>query len=143
MITAGIPLEEANRNKDTCEEVNLIVRGGNYQWAYLEGTIAGLTKTRPNTIFGTDQPPVYDYPHADANACVIGGYVYRGLQHAADLSGKYTFGDNFCARIWALTYNPAGGSTVEFLCSMPPGKNYLAFLRLVWTRTTSFTCAKW
>ena len=106
------------------EEVNLIVRGGNYQWAYLEGTIAG-PNARPSTILGTDRPPVYDYPHADGNACVIGGYVYRGLQHAADLSGKYIFGDNFSARIWALSYNPAGASTVEVLCSMPPGKNYL------------------
>ncbi len=110
--------------KDTREEVNLIVRGGNYQWAYLEGTIPG-PKAKPATLIGTDQPPVYDYLHADANACVIGGYVYRGHQHAADLSGKYIFGDNFSARIWALSYNPTGASTVDYLCSMPPGKNYL------------------
>jgi uncharacterized repeat protein (TIGR03806 family) len=108
--------------KDTREEVNLIVRGGNYQWAYMEGTIAG-PKTNPPALLGTEQPPVYDYLHADANACVIGGYVYRGTQHAADLSGKYIFGDNFSARIWALTYSPTG-STVTYLCSMPAGKNY-------------------
>ncbi|HXJ55105.1 MAG TPA: PQQ-dependent sugar dehydrogenase [Verrucomicrobiae bacterium] len=110
--------------QDMREEVNLIVRGGNYQWAYMEGTMAG-PKARPSSILGTDRPPVYDYPHADANACVIGGYIYRGLQHAADLSGKYIFGDNFSGRLWALNYRPNGGSTVEYLCSMPPGKNYL------------------
>jgi len=109
--------------KDSREEVNLIVRGGNYQWAYMEGTIAG-PKAKPDPILGTEQLPVYDYPHADANSCVIGGYVYRGSQHAADLYGKYIFGDNFSARIWALTYNPTETSTVLYLCSMPPGKNY-------------------
>jgi len=109
--------------QDTREEVNLIVRGGNYQWAYMEGTIAG-PKAKPNPLIGADQPPIYDYPHADANACVIGGYVYRGSQHP-ELYGKYIFGDNFSARLWALTYNPSGASTVDFLGSMPPGKNYI------------------
>jgi uncharacterized repeat protein (TIGR03806 family) len=105
------------------EEVNLVVRGGNYQWAYREGTITG-PKSMPGALIGTDQPPVHDYPHADGNSCVIGGYVYRGSEHAADLYGKYVFGDNFSGRIWTLTYNPTGPSTVSYLCNMPAGQNY-------------------
>jgi uncharacterized repeat protein (TIGR03806 family) len=108
--------------KDGREEVNLIVRGGNYQWAYNEGTIAG-PKIAPETIIGTNQPPIYEYPHADNNACVIGGYVYRGSEHP-QLYGKYIFGDNFSTRIWAMTYNPGAAPTVELLCSRPSGQNY-------------------
>jgi uncharacterized repeat protein (TIGR03806 family) len=109
--------------KESQEEINLIVRGGNYQWAYMEGVVAG-PKTNSGPILGSEQPPLYEYVHADANSCVIGGYVYRGMQHASVLYGKYLFGDNFSSRLWALTYHASGASTVEFLCFMPPGKNY-------------------
>lgn len=59
--------------QDKWEEIDIIQRGGNYGWPYLEGThdyrnIPGA----PPSI-----PPVLEYPHPEG-VCVTGGYVYRG-----------------------------------------------------------------
>ena len=101
------------------EEVDLIVKGGNYQWAYMEGTVAG-PKAKPSPIIGTDQPPVYDYPHTLGNNSVIGGYVYRGAQYASELGGRYLFGDWGSDRIWAMTYDGINPTVVTQLCTLPP-----------------------
>ncbi|MDB6125657.1 MAG: hypothetical protein JWQ71_4650 [Pedosphaera sp.] len=106
------------------EEVDLIVKGGNYQWAYAEGINPGPA-VKPFPLIGTEMPPVYDYPHFDTNgnftgsSCVIGGYVYRGSQFAGHLAGKLIFGDNVSGRISALTYNGTNPPTVTYLCTMP------------------------
>ncbi len=100
----------------TREEVNIIQRGGNYQWPYLEGTLWTSTP-KPQELIGVDQPPYYEYTHADGNAAVMGGHVYRGREHAAHLDGLYIFGDNGSGRIWAL----AGGNEAVYLCNMPAG----------------------
>ncbi len=107
----------------TWEEVDIIVKGGNYQWAYREGDHAG-PKAKPASILGTDRPPVYDYAHASNNNCVIGGYVYRGSEHAGALGGKYIFGDNGSGRIWMLSYDGVNPTTVTYLANMPSGANY-------------------
>lgn len=103
----------------TVEEIDVIEKGRNYQWPYREASVQG-PKPKPSPLIGVDQPPVFSYPVGDGNNCVIGGYVYRGREHAALLDGKYIFGDNGSGRIWALTYD-AGAPTATLLCSMPPG----------------------
>ncbi|WP_150107231.1 immunoglobulin domain-containing protein [Pedosphaera parvula] len=105
------------------EEVDIVVKGGNYQWAYGEGLILG-PRDKPATIIGTEVPPIYDYLHSEGNSCIIGGYVYRGLQFAADLSGNYIFGDNYSGRIWAMSYDGSNAPVVTYLCNMPPGLSY-------------------
>jgi uncharacterized repeat protein (TIGR03806 family) len=109
--------------QDIDEEVDLIQKAGNYQWPYKEGTLGGV-KAMPSTITGNDMPPVYSYVHDQGNGCVIGGYVYRGSKWAADLWGKYIFGDDDSGRIWSLTYNGANPPTITYLANMPPGINY-------------------
>jgi uncharacterized repeat protein (TIGR03806 family) len=104
------------------EEVSIIERGGNYQWPYREGDHSG-PKSKPNPLIGVDRPPVHDYGRTEGN-CVIGGFVYRGSEHAAALYGKYIFGDNGSGRIWALTYDGINPVTVTYLCNMPAGANY-------------------
>ncbi len=101
------------------EEVSLIEKGGNSQWAYQEGANSG-PKTKPGSLIGTDQPPVYDYPHANNNNCVIGGYVYRGSAHPS-LSGQYIFGDNGSGRVWKMSYDGIHPTTVTLLCTVPDG----------------------
>src|SRR5207249_762088 len=83
-----------------------------------EGTLAGPIP-KPANIIGTEKPPIYEYGRADGDLTVIGGYVYRGSAYAAELGGKYIFGDNSSGRIWALTINPAGPPTLTYLCNMP------------------------
>jgi uncharacterized repeat protein (TIGR03806 family) len=107
------------------EEVNLIVRGGNYQWSYLEGTyVFANAHPKPATIIGTEQPPIWEWEHSTFNTCIIGGYVYRGTEFP-ELNGKYIFGDNTSGRVFALTYNGSNNPpSVTQLFQIGPGTDY-------------------
>jgi glucose/arabinose dehydrogenase len=74
------------------EEVDLIVKGGNYGWDPMEGP-AGKND-------GTMILPVYSYPHGNGT-CVIGGHVYRG-NPASKYYGTYFFTDETKHDIWTL-----------------------------------------
>ena len=109
--------------QSTREEVNILSPGKNYQWAYREGFIAG-PKATPGTIIGTEQLPLWDYPHAGGDGCVIGGYVYRGTNFPG-LVGKYIVCDNVSGRIWALTStNGINLESAVQIANMPPGSVY-------------------
>ena len=100
------------------EEVDIIEPGEsglNFQWNYCEGTLGKMK----SPYIGISRGPVLDYPHTDGRA-VIGGYVYRGKKFAADLGGKYIFGDNVMRTIWAMdeTTTPVEKNV---LCVMPKG----------------------
>jgi uncharacterized repeat protein (TIGR03806 family) len=100
------------------EEVDVIEPGEsglNFQWSYCEGTLGQMRLP----CLGISRGPVLDYPHTDGRA-VIGGYVYRGRKFAADLGGKYIFGDNVFRTVWALdeTTTPM---KKDILCVMPKG----------------------
>jgi uncharacterized repeat protein (TIGR03806 family) len=113
---------EGDIGQNQREEINLIEKGGNYQWAYMEGFTNG-PHAKPAPLTGVDKPPVYDYVRDFGDTCVIGGYVYRGSE-LPELQGKFIFGDNTSGRIWALTYNGASPPTVTYLCNIPPGNDY-------------------
>ncbi len=78
--------------------------GLNFQWNYVEGFLG----TMPASYVGISKPPIIDYPHSEGQA-VIGGHVYRGSEFAAELSGRYIFGDNVSRKIWVMdeTTTPA------------------------------------
>jgi uncharacterized repeat protein (TIGR03806 family) len=79
------------------EEVDRVVRGGNYGWRCLEGTQAtGLNCITPVN----PRPPVAEYDHTIGFA-VTGGYVYRG-RAVPGLVGRYIFGDFGSGRIWDI-----------------------------------------
>lgn len=107
----------------TREEVDIIEKGRNYQWAFREGSING-PKATPNPIIGISTPPVYDYGRSAGDTCVIGGYVYRGLEHADTLYGKYIFGDNTSGRVWTMTYDGTNAPTVVELLDTGWANNY-------------------
>lgn len=97
------------------EEVNKIVKGGNYQWPYKDGTLTGFAP-KPTTLIGIDQPPAYQYDHTSQGAAIVGGYVYRGFEHAAALNGKYLFSEHQAGHVW--TMDPAANNKVEYLTTV-------------------------
>ncbi len=88
------------------EEVDLVVKGGNYGWRCREGrhdfNMAGCPTS--GLI-----DPVAEYDHG-LGVSITGGYVYRGPQTTA-LRGRYIFGDFGSGRIWTLLPDSAGGYT--------------------------------
>src|SRR5882724_11519311 len=109
--------------QDTREEVDILLPGKNYQWGFMEGFAAG-PKARPGSVIGTEQPPLWDYPHGSGDGCVIGGYVYRGANFPA-LTGKYVTVDNVSGRIWTVTStNGVSLDSVQQIANMPPGSVY-------------------
>ncbi len=83
------------------EEVNRIVRGGNYGWRCFEGTLPTTTQGVGVCEPPEDpQPPVAEYDREFGRA-VTGGYVYRGTAIPA-LFGRYVFGDFVSGRIWDI-----------------------------------------
>jgi glucose/arabinose dehydrogenase len=85
------------------EEVDIIVKGGNYGWNIMEGAQCrgGGSCDRAGL-----ELPVIDYPTAGGNCTVVGGFVYRGEAIAA-LRGAYVYGDYCSGRVWALRFDGA------------------------------------
>ncbi len=90
------------------EEVNQIVKGGNYQFPFLEGNAATKT-SRPENLAGEELAPVYTYEHTALLRAAIGGSVYHGAEFP-ELQGQYLFGDNYSGEIFSL---PATGEPVD------------------------------
>jgi glucose/arabinose dehydrogenase len=84
------------------EEVNLIVRGGNYGWKTMEGrhcNVPALGCDRTGLI-----EPIYEYGHPEvggSGCSITGGYVYRGTRSEA-LQGTYLFSDYCTSEIQGL-----------------------------------------
>ena len=98
--------------QNTWEEVDIVTRGGNYGWAYLEGLHAGYRAT--NTVVGPFIPPIQEYQHGSATnqgSSVTGGIVYRGTR-IPQLTGWYVFADYASGNIWRLRYD--GTNTIPF-----------------------------
>lgn len=84
----------------TWEEINIIKKGGNYQWPFAEGDVATGT-ARPDAIFGTEEAPIYSYIHNAYDRAVIGGFVVEAGR-LPGLNGRYIFGDNFSGNLFAI-----------------------------------------
>ncbi|MGQ0614538.1 MAG: PQQ-dependent sugar dehydrogenase [Planctomycetaceae bacterium] len=83
------------------EEIDLIVRGGNYGWNVYEGSEPYSSWRVWRKIEGSEAiPPLWEYEQQPI-ACVIGGYVYRG-DRLPSLRGRYLFGDYVSGQVWAL-----------------------------------------
>lgn len=107
----------AEVGQDSREEITLARKGGNHQWPFKEGTIAGPAK-KPAKLIGREVPPVFDYARS-MGGCVIGGMVYRGATHAGTLTGKYIFGDHTSRGLYALERIDGKTAEAEFLVNIP------------------------
>lgn len=88
----------ADVGQDAREEIDLIVKGGNYGWRVYEGTRSNVNPE--NLPLSTFIAPVYEYGR-DLGQSVTGGYVYRGAA-LPDFAGTYFYADYASGRVWAL-----------------------------------------
>jgi glucose/arabinose dehydrogenase len=81
------------------EEVDLIVKDGNYGWNTMEGPVC----FKPNRDCNQEGLilPRASYSHDNGNCSITGGYVYHG-KAMPELDGWYVYGDFCSKKIWAL-----------------------------------------
>ncbi|MDF2697194.1 MAG: hypothetical protein K0S65_5577, partial [Labilithrix sp.] len=85
------------------EEINQVIKGGNYQWPLKEGELDNVDTKITNYTVGVPTPPKFYYSHAEMAdlSSIFGGIVYRGAS-LPELNGKYLYTDWISNRIWAL-----------------------------------------
>lgn len=81
------------------EEIDLVVRGGNYGWRAFEGTLC--TGLNPPCDPAPFVMPILEYGHTGNRCSVTGGYVYRGVLGTFP-AGAYLFGDYCSSEVFLL-----------------------------------------
>jgi glucose/arabinose dehydrogenase len=102
------------------EEVDLIVKGGNYGWNPREGLHA-FDKGKPGTAGAVYLDPIAEYPH-DQGVSVTGGFVYRGGKWPS-LQGVYLYADYAFGTIWGLRCNGDRCTPSEVVWQRQGGKS--------------------
>lgn len=99
-------LFSAEVGESNFEEVNVIVKGGDYGWNVREGNYGisarDLKNVYPVPDTGNSIKPFAVYDHIDGNA-ISGGSVYEGSIGA--LKDKYIFGDIVNGRVFYININ--------------------------------------
>lgn len=112
----------ADVGQDIWEEINIIVRGGNYGWNLREAKhpfgVGGVQAPREDLI-----EPIYEYHH-DVGKSITGGFVYRG-KRLPELVGAYLYADYVTGKLYALRYDFDGR---EVTANQPIGGNILPVL---------------
>ncbi|XP_070776863.1 HHIP-like protein 2 [Enoplosus armatus] len=117
-VDRGDPVSRYGRGRIFCgdvgqnryEEIDIIVKGGNYGWRAKEGFECYDVKLCHNSSLN-DILPIFAYSH-HVGKSVTGGYVYRGCE-SPNLNGLYIFGDFMSGRIMALEEDKSTGNWKE------------------------------
>ena len=104
------------------EEVDLVVRGGNYGWRCLEGTSNTGDACGPNP---SPIAPVAQYGRS-LGFSTTGGYVYRGSAIPA-LSGRYVFGDFGSGNLWNIARDTTPTLTLTATGALSTGLSIASF----------------
>ena len=116
----------ADVGQNKWEEINIIVRGGNYGWNTYEGfhLFKEPVAKAVNTIF-----PVMEYPHSpqyddqavfphSPGLSITGGHVYRGTK-LSDFQGVYLYGDFAMGTLWGLRFQHGKVTHQGVIAEMP------------------------
>lgn len=118
--------------QDKFEEVDMIVKGGNYGWCVREG----FHRFKPGPDGTNYLAPIIEYGHNPALAkesqfpehsfgvSITGGYVYRGAKFPA-LRGVYVYADYALGTIWGLRQKD--GKLTEHGALLEQPKNIASF----------------
>ena len=91
----------ADVGQNLYEEINLVIKGGNYGWSRRESTHPfGKQGIEANAEM---VEPVFEYDHLVGKS-ITGGTVYRGSR-LPELAGKYIYADYVSGKVWALSYD--------------------------------------
>lgn len=116
------------------EEIDLIVKGGNYGWSVREGA----HHFKPGPVGAQYIEPVMEYPHDPKllkeslfphhtiGYCVTGGYVYRGQKYPP-LQGIYIYGDYSLGTFWGFRYDREAHKITEQGLMLDQPKNICSF----------------
>lgn len=102
------------------EEVNLIVKGGNYGWSFKEGDSGNGPKFGSMPAGINIIPPLWEYatPNAENQAftgtSITGGVVYRG-DSLPGLNGHLIFSDYVSGNVWALNIDTAATQPIRLM----------------------------
>jgi glucose/arabinose dehydrogenase len=119
--------------QDKWEEINLVVKGGNYGWCVREGA----HRFKPGPEGARYQEPIIEYPHDPKllpealfpehgiGMCVIGGYVYRGKKYPA-LQGVFLYADYVLGTFWGFRYQDGRVTERATLLEQPKNISSLA-----------------
>jgi uncharacterized repeat protein (TIGR03806 family) len=105
---------------ESWEEVDLVVKGGNYGWGVLEGNLCAETKCNRAGLI----PPIAEHGHQGKHAAVVGGFVYRGSA-MPKLVGAYVYGDTNSRTVWGLFSDPVGKTTRYSIGHVYDGKPHV------------------
>jgi quinoprotein glucose dehydrogenase len=112
----------ADVGQNLWEEINIIVKGGNYGWSIRESfhkfdksnpkvttkTGPGRTPDLQNKLDpkpeGNLIDPVWEYHHDTDGKSITGGVVYRG-KRLPQLVGYFVYADYVSGKIWGLKYD--------------------------------------
>jgi glucose/arabinose dehydrogenase len=112
--------------QNTWEEVDVIVKGGNYGWNLREGMhryqdeLAEGSGPRADLI-----EPIWEYHH-DVGKSITGGNVYRG-RSLPELRGAYVYADWVSGQIWGLWYDRASKRVVANRSIVAKGTPVMTF----------------
>ena len=97
-------LYAADVGQNIWEEINIVVKGGNYGWNLREAK----HKFGDNGSEASDKliDPIFEYHH-DVGKSITGGHVYRGSA-VPSLKGMYMYADYVSGKVWALEHTPSG-----------------------------------